>query len=450
MATDTLIVSDVAYFGLIDGLTGESVYGYTGVTASNPLLSSMSGSISIASSSLSATSYTSVGGLIGVSTSNYSAIPASTGTGVAISLTPTIAVTPIIASNIYDTSLHVYTGTTTTASALSGDSLSGTSASIASCSVPVASYASVSSLVGIGASNYGLNASSTGIASSVTISSVPLSIPVSGTLAADNAVVIATTINTTPIFAIGNGTVATSFGSYEDSGKSVILQPDGKILVAGYSYHDILNSDFALARYNPNGSLDTSFDIDGKLITAFGGQGLSIALQTDGKVLVSGFSYNSYLSGNADFALARYNIDGSLDTTFSGDGKLTTNFGVGFNVSTGVTLQSDGKILVVGTSGSGSAFALARYNLDGNLDTSFDGDGMLTTGLGSNASASSVVLQSDGKILVAGTVGSNNSDIALDSVVTRYLPTRRCNECGRLQGMTKYISRSASQFLATA
>ena len=83
-------------------------------------------------------------------------------------------------------------------------------------------------------------------------------------------------------------------------------------------------SAFALTRYNPNGSLDTSFSGDGKLTTDFGGaeHAFAIALQADGKIIVAGRS-----TAGDDFALARYNPNGSLDTGFSGDGKLTTNFG---------------------------------------------------------------------------------------------------------------------------
>jgi uncharacterized delta-60 repeat protein len=192
-----------------------------------------------------------------------------------------------------------------------------------------------------------------------------------------------------------DGKLTTDFG-FGDYGQSVTLQTDGKILVAGIS-----NGNFALARYNVNGSLDTSFDTDGKLTTDFGfwDYGQSVTLQTDGKILVAGYS-------NGNFALARYNVNGSLDTSFDTDGKLTTDFGFGVyyghSVSgPSVTLQTDGKILVAGT--SYDDFALARYNVNGSLDTSFDTDGKLTTDFGSEDYGQSVTLQTDGKILVAGT-----------------------------------------------
>ena len=214
-----------------------------------------------------------------------------------------------------------------------------------------------------------------------------------------------------------DGMLTTAIGTGDDGGRSVTLQADGKILVAGtrtIGYSMDSYSDFALVRYNPDGSLDTRFSGDGMLTTAIGNQvydyGESVTVQADGKILVAG-------SSNGDFALARYNTDGSLDTGFSGDGWLTTDFGWG---SSGhgysVAVQTDGKILVAGSSYNGSNidFALVRYNTDGSLDTSFSGDGMLTTAIGNYNHGQSVTLQADGKILVAGTSNNgSNADFAL-------------------------------------
>ncbi len=123
---------------------------------------------------------------------------------------------------------------------------------------------------------------------------------------------------------------------------------------------------FALARYNPNGSLDPSFSGDGRQTTDFvGGAGANgVALQGDGKILVVG-------GGGGDFALARYNPNGSLDSSFSGDGRQRTHFG-GTEFANGVALQG-GKIVAVGLTSNGTAvdFALARYNPNGRLDPSF-------------------------------------------------------------------------------
>jgi uncharacterized delta-60 repeat protein len=226
----------------------------------------------------------------------------------------------------------------------------------------------------------------------------------------------------------GNGKINTDFGSYDYS-YGVAIQTDGKILMAGYTWNGS-NDDFALARYNPDGSLDTTFSGDGKLTTDFGGYdwGRSLAVQADGKILVVGTAQilDAWNVGNNDFALARYNPDGSLDTTFSGDGKVTTGFVDGWsdNEDSGrsIAVQADGKILVAGSSDSGSNdFALVRYNPDGSLDTTFSSDGKLTTDFGNDDSGYSVVVQADGKILVAGQSGNNfalaryNPDGTLDT-----------------------------------
>ena len=149
--------------------------------------------------------------------------------------------------------------------------------------------------------------------------------------------------------------------------------------------------DFALARYNPNGSLDTSFSGDGKQTTDFGGvDGANgVAIQGDGKIVAVGGGGRR----RHDFALARYNPNGSLDTSFSGDGKQTTDFG-GFDEANGVALQGDGKIVAVGAAdGASDDFALARYNPNGSLDTTFSGDGKQTTDFGGFDEANAVALQ---------------------------------------------------------
>jgi uncharacterized delta-60 repeat protein len=210
----------------------------------------------------------------------------------------------------------------------------------------------------------------------------------------------------------GNGKLTTAVGTGDDVCNSIALQADGKIVAAGSS-----SGDFALARYNTNGNLDTTFDTDGKLTTSFGVVSdvvNSVALQADGKIVAAG---SSYPFDNVEFALARYNTNGTLDTTFDGDGKLTTAIGTGTDSISGVALQADGKIVVAGSSfnGTNDDFALARYNTNGTLDTTFDGDGRLTTAIGTNNDViGGMALQADGKIVVAGSSfnGANN-DFAL-------------------------------------
>jgi uncharacterized delta-60 repeat protein len=188
--------------------------------------------------------------------------------------------------------------------------------------------------------------------------------------------------------------------------RGVAIQPDGKMLVAGDNYITPPGwySDFVIARYNTDGSLDASFGGGGRVITPIGtySSAYSLAIQSDGKIVAAGFSINS--SNNADFAIARYNTDGSLDTSFDGDGKVTSSvrtFTQNFALS--VAIDSNGKIVAAGYSnGSNAVFALVRYNTDGQLDTSFDGDGKVTTLVGTSADALSVVIQSDMKIVAAG------------------------------------------------
>lgn len=210
-----------------------------------------------------------------------------------------------------------------------------------------------------------------------------------------------------------NGMVKTDVGTSYDYGSSVTVQIDGKILVAGSSRNAAGNDDFALVRYNTDGSLDTTFGGDGILTTAVGtstDNGNSVTVQADGKILVAGSSNIPY-----DFALVRYNSDGSLDTTFSADGKVTTSIG-GFDSARSVTVQADGKILVAGYSDNGINydFAIIRYNSDGSLDATFGSTGVVTTAIGANyEAAQSVTVQADGKILVSGYSKNTSDDFAL-------------------------------------
>ena len=170
-----------------------------------------------------------------------------------------------------------------------------------------------------------------------------------------------------------------------------------------------------------DGDLDTTFDSDGKVTTAIGSgneQALSVAIQSDGKIVAAGRSSNG---SNDDFALVRYNTDGTLDTTFDSDGKVTTAIGSGTETAYSVAIQSDGKIVAAGFSfnGSNNDVALVRYNTDGTLDTNFDSDGKVTTDIGSyNDYARSVAIQSDGKIVVAGFSNNGSND---DFALVRYL-----------------------------
>jgi len=228
----------------------------------------------------------------------------------------------------------------------------------------------------------------------------------------------------------GDGKVVTDFDA-TDSANGVAIQADGKIVAAGVS-----GADFAISRYNPDGSLDPTFDGDGKVVTDFGATDSAngVAIQADGKIVAAGQSSAGVLA-DLDFALARYGPDGSLDSTFDGDGRALTDFGGAMNdQADAVAIQTDGRIVAAGfgeTALGDLDFALARYNPDGSLDSTFDGDGRVMTGFagargfGANDLAHGVAIQADGKIVAAGgsdttfgTTGANPRNF----VLVRYNP----------------------------
>ena len=212
----------------------------------------------------------------------------------------------------------------------------------------------------------------------------------------------------------GDGTQTTNFRRF-DGVTGVAVQANGRIVAIGGTFDGVDDRDFALARYNANGTLDVSFSGDGKQTTGFGGnaEAYAVALQANSKIVATGLAPGT---GGGNFALARYNTNGTLDVSFSGDGKQTTNF-VGFDFANGVSIQGDGKIVAAGRTG-GANFALARYNPNGSLDASFSGDGRRTTDFGGLDQAYGVALTQHGKIVAAG-AGGGNFDFAL----ARYLGT---------------------------
>jgi uncharacterized delta-60 repeat protein len=205
-------------------------------------------------------------------------------------------------------------------------------------------------------------------------------------------------------FGSGGKSLAPYASSTNDVGNALALQPDGKIVVAGYSNAGG-NYNFAVVRLlNPSGTFDSGFGADaGGQLVDFGGadRGNAVALQPDGKIVVAG---NSATVATNKFALARLLPGGGPDGAFSGDGKTTVDFGGGA-IADAVALQSDGKIVVAGI--SGDSFAIARLLPDGGLDSSFAGDGMSTVDVGSAGTAYGVALQPDGKIVIAGDSGGN-------------------------------------------
>ncbi|NKE73692.1 delta-60 repeat domain-containing protein [Candidatus Manganitrophus noduliformans] len=200
------------------------------------------------------------------------------------------------------------------------------------------------------------------------------------------------------------GTVITSIGQANDFVSAMALQEDGKIVLAGYSDVGQITN-FALARYNSDGTLDASFGTGGKILTPVGLSGIgvvtSIRIQTDGKIITGGYALHN---NNSDFSLVRYNENGSLDSTFGVGGKVITVIDIGNDGLYDLTLQPDGKIVAAGFSNVvDSDFALTRYYPNGVLDTSFGQRGKIILPIAQSFDfAYAVALQSDGKIVAAG------------------------------------------------
>ena len=200
----------------------------------------------------------------------------------------------------------------------------------------------------------------------------------------------------------GDGLVTTNFAKRQDAASAVAIQADGGIVVAGSGSLTTRDGYVALARYNADGTLDGSFG-DGGLIRANPTTGddyaSDVTIQADGQIVVAG------TIGAGKFAVLRFDPDGTPDATFSGDGVVKTDIAPGYDYASAVAIDAGGNIVVAGTSGDGS-FAAVRYTSDGTLDTTFDGDGVVTTDLTEGYdSANSVAIDADGNVLLAGEAG---------------------------------------------
>jgi uncharacterized delta-60 repeat protein len=227
-----------------------------------------------------------------------------------------------------------------------------------------------------------------------------------------------------PIFG-SRGRVITDFGGSE-SAFAVVRQRDGRVIVAGDRFDPGPSDDFVLARYTARGALDPTFDGDGKVSTDFGGHfdgAFAAALQPDGKIVAAGYGFAT--TGPQDFALARYNPDGTLDGSFGVGGKLVTSFGNSYDAAFALLIQPDGKIVAAGRTRStlSYAFAVARYLPNGALDPSFDSDGLVTTqATAAHDHVLDLEFQADGKILAVGTAFDPADSARTTIVLARYLP----------------------------
>jgi uncharacterized delta-60 repeat protein len=207
----------------------------------------------------------------------------------------------------------------------------------------------------------------------------------------------------------GDGKLTTDLTGGDDYAWAVAVQPgDQKIVIAGGAGGS--GGRFMLARYNANGTLDGTFGNGGRVFTDFTSRYEyvdAIVIQGDGRILAAGST--NYFGSNPRFALARYETDGDLDTTFSGDGKQTTGFPEGLAWAFGVALETDGDIVAAGQ--AGSKVALARYSTNGVLDGTFSGDGRRTTNLTAGTDyADEVMIQADGGIVTVGSANYYGAD----------------------------------------
>jgi uncharacterized delta-60 repeat protein len=207
----------------------------------------------------------------------------------------------------------------------------------------------------------------------------------------------------------GDGKVMTNFTRGRDPAFSVAIQADGKIVAVGTANSRGTDARFALARYEVNGTLDPTFGGDGKVttnITPGDDRADELAIQSDGKIVVAGTA--DYFSNRARLALVRYGSNGSRDATFGGDGLVTTQLTPTFDGAFGVAIQSDMDIVAAGQAGGGDAgrVGVVRYDTAGAKDSTFGGgDGVVLTNFTRRLDyADDVVIDSSGKIVVAGAI----------------------------------------------
>ena len=232
-----------------------------------------------------------------------------------------------------------------------------------------------------------------------------------------DVLVIRLNANGTPDNTFGtDGIVITNFGTDEVT-EAIVLQDDGKILLAGYH-----NDRFMLLRYTTNGTLDNTFGTGGKA-TANVGIGMcfgqDLVIQSDGKIIVGGLGFNEV--ANYAFSLARFNTDGTLDNSFADNGTKVFNMGQGYDFMTNIALQSDGKIIAGGHTWLANQptlqydFAAARLNQDGSIDNTFGNQGITTVNLiyGGNY-VTGMVVQDDDKIVLSGNAeGPEDYDLGM-------------------------------------
>lgn len=257
-----------------------------------------------------------------------------------------------------------------------------------------------------------------------------------------------------PTFGNG-GKVVTSITPGQDKSYGVAIQTDGKIIVAGHSTSTVTGKDFAVVRYNTNGSLDNTFGNNGvvtsDLQTGSDDVAYSIALQTDGKIVLAGYSDNG---SNKDAALVRYNNDGTLDNTFGNNGIVLTDFENSQQDEIKVVKihQLTGNIIVGGASEISSSIGkpvLARYLSDGNLDVSFNSTGIKFLWIATNDntrifSVEDIVVESNGKISCVGWRKQITTSISIEYWAARILSNGNMDNTFSADGVLQYSDGSGA------
>jgi len=222
-----------------------------------------------------------------------------------------------------------------------------------------------------------------------------------------------------------NGRIAVELG-VKNSGHAVVVQPDGRIVVGGSSSQGgALN--FSLIRFNQDGSLDTSFNGEGSVVTSIAAgdaEILALGLLSDGRIVAAGYSHNG---ADRDFTMACYLQDGRLDRAFGHKGVVVTPVGSSNEEITAVTVNAHDMITVAGTveGTAGRVLATARYYADGELDNTYGEQGVSIIGIGEDATAEGIIERLDGSYVISGTCKEKKGTslilvgISLDGILDR-------------------------------
>lgn len=220
----------------------------------------------------------------------------------------------------------------------------------------------------------------------------------------------------------GSGIVLTGMNLRSLAARSLAIQKNGRIVVAGQSSAagSLDPEAFLIARYLPDGALDPSFGTGGIVTTSFAGTGEArcVRIQPDGRIVAAG---TAGPPGNPDFAVARYLENGSPDPAFHGSGSLLTSVSSFADAAFSLAIQPDGKLVVAGTrsdsTGANEDIAVVRYLADGSLDPAFSGGIVVTAPGALRDTAGTVIVQPDGKIVI---VGSTQTATGNDFLVIRF------------------------------